>query len=114
MKPISKDRGETVKCTSTSDCYSTDYLDDLYGLVFYSECECGWNAKGDAYCSLMPGEPIMADYLAKLKDWYNSDAINKCNTVRRLEQKCIEAHWGSDDYDEYMYLYWRYTLWPLL
>jgi len=45
-----------MKCGSSVDCraVSDDYFSDgqLYGT-----CQCGYNVKGQSYCSLFPGDP---------------------------------------------------------
>lgn len=94
-------------CSNDTQCYSNSYNNDPYYLTFYSECTCGYNANGYAYCGLFPGDSYYNKYLAKLSEWYSSSAINQCHTLRRTALNCIESVWDEDDIAQYLYFYYN-------
>lgn len=94
------------QCANSTECFSNSYNNDPYYLTFNSDCTCGYNSEGSAYCDLFPGDSFYSKYLQKLADWYSSDAVNQCHTLRRTALNCLESVWEEDDIAEYVYFYY--------
>lgn len=98
----------TTKCTYDSKmCLSTSGK-------LRTECECGHNPSGDAYCNLHPGDTIYTKYFKYYKRWVESGKSRKCNSARRDTLECMQAHWNSDDYIDYHYYKYLTENWPQL
>lgn len=96
-----------VSCTGNQDCMSAP---TKYGSIA-TNCTCGKNPLGTAYCPLFLGDSPGQDYLKVLKSWTRSDLILSCNTERRFDYTCMQGHMDLRDltvfwyYAEFMALY---------
>jgi len=90
-----------VACSSDSDCPSV--TDPQYEMPLYSQCKCGYNPEGKAYCGLFPGDTIYGKFLDKLSDYLASSALLYCNTERRFNPVCMKDWWGAKNMAIYSY-----------
>lgn len=91
-------------CINYQDC--TSNLSSS-GVIFYSDCGCGYNNQGQAYCSLFSGDDNYALYLSALSNWLSSEVSGLCNTVRRFTSQCIQMFWDKPNYQELLLYYYR-------
>ncbi|CAG9329171.1 unnamed protein product [Blepharisma stoltei] len=100
-------------CTSNSDCLS---VPDSYfpnNGQLQGTCTCTYGKTGASYCSIFPGDSYAADKTKYLKIWIQSDFIDKCNTNRRFNMKCMSDWWGKSSYNNYVYNYMAAFDYPL-
>lgn len=94
-----------VKCTSSNDCKGTDGLiEDL------SDCICGYNSAGNAYCEVFSGDLPALEYF---ETWQKAlvQSLGRCNTVRRFEKDCLLA---VGKFNEVLRATWKYQYYPLV
>ena len=101
-----------AQCEKVSDCLST--TDEFFGVGYYSECKCGYNANATKYCDLFPGDEDYKEWTDTLKLWYNSSEISKCHTLRRLSSNCMYDWWNLTDASGLLYYQSRVNYWPKL
>jgi len=97
-----------IPCTSNQDCLSAS---TKLGAIT-SNCTCGKNAQGSAYCSPFFGDSPGRDYLKVLKSWTSSDLILTCNTDRRFDHTCMQSHMTVSDLHEFWYYSDLMTFYP--
>jgi len=88
-----------VECSDHNDCWSEKVQD----IQIRGTCHCGFNAKGQSYCTLHPGDSPRHEYLEKFREWLQSDQIHNCNTMRRFHNACMEDFMKGDNLDEFKY-----------
>ena len=88
-------------CTSNDDCISTPTGE--LGLLFYSTCGCGYNPEGNMVCSLLYNDPFYNSYDSMVREWFDSDDMEKCNTLGRFGHGCMETYWSRDKLKEFTY-----------
>ena len=99
-----------ANCSSNWDCMST--TDRYVGGFYLGTCQCGYNPLGRAYCSLFPGDYPYRNYIAVISSWLNSPNITNCNSLRGLNQNCVEKYFSYSN--ELFYYYYYVNLYPLL
>lgn len=52
------------------------------------ECQCGVNAKGNAYCPLFPGDSLYQNYLQALKAYFTPSNLKNCHILNVGSQTC--------------------------
>ena len=57
---------------------------------------------GNRYCPGFPGDEYAHKLIEKIKNYYLSSAIKKCNIEADLES-CMIDYWDKDDIVEYVY-----------
>jgi len=65
------------------------------GDVYQNTCECGYNDDAKAYCNVFAGDNVGQDYITALKNFLNSNALQKCNTARRWNVECWDLNAGN-------------------
>jgi len=93
-------------CSTYKDCYSQV----TSGMVFYSDCICGYNKEGQGYCSLFSGDNYYSLYISSFSNWLSSEVSVLCNTERRFSTECIKKFWDKPNYQEMMLYYYK-TYW---
>lgn len=98
VEPFASKEETPVKCEKDADCEgdSGEYLTN-------SKCECGYNSKGQSYCSLFPGDEEYQDFYVRVKKWIKSKEIFLCNTERRFSNTCMSLLQYRPIYDKYQY-----------
>lgn len=99
----------TIPCTSNADCIGEDAKSSS---TITTECTCGYNPSGNAYCQLLPGNTPYSNYLTLLKSWYESGLYSNCNTARRGSLACMSTYWNWDDYISLAYYKSLTISWP--
>ena len=79
-----------------------------------SQCECGYNSDGDAYCHLLPADSDYASLIRMYKRWFTSGEVANCNTVARGSLNCMTTHWKAEEYIQLRYYYLKTKYWPLI
>lgn len=92
-----------MPCQNNNDCVSDYYNSPPNQFNLYSQCQCGLNKDGLAYCTQFPGDDIQSKYLKIAKEWTESDAIFKCHSFSRFKLDCIKKYWSDSKYKEYAY-----------
>jgi hypothetical protein len=114
LKALNTTGDITQPCDADWQCSSQHYSQGNINLTFFSECQCGMNPTGLAYCGLLPGDEAAAKYYQKLQEWVNSTAINQCHVSRRFSLRCAELNWDAQDYAEFAYSAYSYWYYPQL
>lgn len=114
LKALNTTGDITQPCDADWQCSSQHYSQGNVNLTFFSECQCGMNPTGLAYCGLFPGDEAAAKYYQKLQEWVNSTAINQCHVSRRFSLRCAELNWDAQDYAEFAYSAYSYWYYPQL
>lgn len=116
LKALNSTADLPQSCTSNTDCANSHYFYSLgkFNYTFHTECQCGMNADGNAYCGLFPGDDVALQYYQKLQQWVNSTAITQCHVSRRWSLRCAELFWDARDYAELAYFAYSYWYYPQL
>lgn len=109
---ITSDEPLPNECYSNLDCTSSVYNTQPDPVIFYSDCECGFNPYALSFCSQFPGDPLGQSFLQILKKWIHSEEINECHSVRRLSMNCMKHYWSQENYLEYAYRYFSFNNYP--
>jgi hypothetical protein len=97
-------------CAHDDDCAS----EPVDGVVYYTECTCGFNSDSNSYCGLFPGDGPAEDYIEALQSYIGEAAINTCNTERRFEMECLKYNYRMHYYNILTYFKTRYYDYPLI
>lgn len=114
LKALNSTGDPPQPCTTHLNCTNSHYSYGNFSLPLYTECQCGMNMNGTAYCGLFPGDEIAVQYYQKLQQWVNSTAITQCHVNRRWSLRCAELFWDAADYAELAYFAYRYWYYPQL
>mmetsp|Transcript_16821 Transcript_16821/g.30069 ORF Transcript_16821/g.30069 Transcript_16821/m.30069 type:complete len:356 (+) Transcript_16821:20627-21694(+) len=102
-----------VTCTSSSACKSQP-LSNFNNQAFTTNCECGYNDEGTAYCGLQKGDLLYMKYWVITVSWMRTSEIMYCNTERRFAENCQATYWTSKSLELYNYYQQTVTNYPLL
>lgn len=83
------------------------------GSIFKSECVCGNNPEGEAYCQPMGGDKPALDLYGLLKTHYINPNVTYCNTKSRGQGSCYLEVEGSAWTAEFMMYYYYFINYPL-
>ena len=96
------------KCTATT-ASSSECPSETFTLVtgqkgqLKQDCQCGYNATGQPYCSPNPGDEA-PKILAKIwTSWYASSEIRNCNSNARKNTLCQAAWMSTDQFEALQY-----------
>ena len=87
-----------VACSNNGDCTVNDPLGQ-----YNTECFCGNNNQGTAYCALAPGDPPFVQYINVVKNWLNSTNVTNCHTTRRTDLACIKTYANDEFFITFAY-----------
>lgn len=98
----------STPCTSDDDCSATnsDKSDSIN-----TTCKCGYSEAAHAYCEILPGNDAYSSYIRYAKLWFASGNEKNCNTSRRGNLACAEAHWDSENFYTLQYYALKTQLW---
>ena len=99
-----------MQCVSNEQCTSKP----INGLVYTSECVCGYNPTGSAYCELFNGDADSLKAINMMKQWVGSTNINKCHTSDRFGEGCMKEYWGAKNFRQFSYYYLYATQYAFL
>lgn len=77
-----------------------------------TKCKCGYSEDAHAYCELLPGNTEYSNYIRYTKLWFESKLESNCNTARRGNLACVEAHWDPESFYTLQYYALKTQLWP--
>lgn len=112
MAKVASSSSLPVMCTTDFNCTST--VDASLGFSVNSDCSCGINPTGAAYCGLFPGDEPYSRLLAYWVKWYGSATAKLCNTERRFFSECMAAYWVFDDYVRLAYALSEVMNWAVI
>lgn len=102
--PVINRKAPPYVCDTTCKSKPDEKLGDIY---FYGSCSCGYNSEQGKVCSLFNQDDKANKFFRLYKEWYKGDEIKKCHTMGRFSLQCIKQH--SNNYDEFMYRYYRFN-----
>lgn len=100
-----------IECDENDDCLAYN-SDKSYSV--YSTCSCGYSQSAKAYCNLLQGDDVHAEYTSLLKTWYASGLEKNCNTARRDALGCAQTYWTEQNVYALEYYSLKTLLWPQL
>ncbi|CAG9333020.1 unnamed protein product [Blepharisma stoltei] len=111
-KPLSSSKKVPMPCDSDASCTST--TDDLFKTTFYSNCSCGYNPEGEAFCNLFPNDEPFEKFIKIMTKWYHSESVKQCHTMRRNAWNCITDWWNTNDATTLIYFQLKVERWPYI
>ncbi|CAG9316793.1 unnamed protein product [Blepharisma stoltei] len=79
------------QCTSDSQCMGKTETN-----TYFTSCQCGMNPSGLSYCQPFYGDSPYLNYISSYRTFMWSEALDKCNTVRRFDDNCWKMTVGQN------------------
>jgi len=109
-EPAYKNSDISKPCTLGSTCSGVN----SEGSILKTDCVCGNNDKGEAYCSPLMGDKAALDLYNVLKEHYSNPNITYCNTKSRAQPSCYAEVHGMEWAEKFQMYYYYYQNYPIL
>jgi len=91
-------------CGSTQAENCNSITDKLTNYTIHGKCNCAKNKNGDGYCSVYPGDLPNSRLRDLSNSWFQSSAIQHCNShYRQPGSKCMNDWWDNCSVERWNY-----------
>lgn len=99
--PITSPSQIPIACSQSGPGSCSSVADSFTGYQIQGVCQCAFNSNAQGYCQTFPADTPELQALNQTITWLNSEAVKKCNTLRRNLPNnliCAAEYWERSNY----------------